>query len=70
MAATADAPRGWHCWRCQPEGPTPADPRLATADGQPTSPLDQIRQLAALRDEGVLSDEEFQTKKAELLRRL
>jgi hypothetical protein len=33
-------------------------------------PLEQIRKLAALRDAGLLSEEEFETKKAELLRRI
>jgi uncharacterized membrane protein YeaQ/YmgE (transglycosylase-associated protein family) len=32
--------------------------------------MEQIRKLGELRDEGVLTDEEFQTKKAELLSRL
>jgi uncharacterized membrane protein YeaQ/YmgE (transglycosylase-associated protein family) len=32
--------------------------------------MDQIRRLGELRDEGVLTDEEFQAKKAELLSRL
>jgi hypothetical protein len=33
-------------------------------------PLEQIRRLAALRDAGLLSEEEFETKKVELLRRI
>jgi uncharacterized membrane protein YeaQ/YmgE (transglycosylase-associated protein family) len=32
--------------------------------------MEQIRKLGELRDEGILSDEEFQAKKAELLARL
>ena len=32
--------------------------------------MDQIRKLGELRDEGVLTDEEFESKKAELLSRL
>ena len=32
--------------------------------------MDQIRKLGELRDDGVLSDEEFEAKKAELLSRL
>ena len=31
---------------------------------------DQLRKLAALRDDGILSEEEFQSKKAALLERL
>jgi hypothetical protein len=34
------------------------------------SPADAIRQLAALRHEGLITDEEFQAKKAELLARI
>lgn len=34
------------------------------------SPPDLIRQIARLRDEGLISEEEFQAKKAELLARL
>lgn len=45
-----------------------------SASGSPPLPsstiLEQIRQLAALRDQGVLTDEEFQAKKAELLKRI
>jgi hypothetical protein len=33
-------------------------------------PIDQLKRLAELRDAGVLSDEEFETKKAELLARM
>jgi len=40
--------------------PTAAEPDVA----------DQIRKLAELRDAGIVSDEEFQTKKAELLKRM
>jgi hypothetical protein len=32
--------------------------------------LDQIRKLAALHEEGILTDEEFTSKKAEFLSRL
>lgn len=35
-----------------------------------SDPLEQIRKLAKLRDDGMLSDTEFEAKKAELLRRL
>lgn len=34
------------------------------------SPVDAIRQLAALRDEGLITAEEFEAKKAELLSRI
>lgn len=39
------------------------------ADGD-RSPADGIRDLARLRDEGLVTEEEFQAKKAELLSRL
>jgi hypothetical protein len=46
----------------------------AAVEAQPASGGDdipgQIAKLAALRDDGILSDEEFQNKKAELLKRL
>jgi hypothetical protein len=44
-------------------------PTAPTAAGHP-SVLDQISQLAGLRDAGVLTDAEFDAKKAELLSRL
>jgi hypothetical protein len=46
----------------KPAGAAPAAAPPAAAD-----PLDQIRKLAELRDSGVLSDAEFEAKKAELL---
>jgi hypothetical protein len=43
-----------------------------TADSQPSNPdiPDQIRKLAELRDSGILSSEEFEAKKAELLSKM
>lgn len=35
-----------------------------------STPVDQLRQLAELRDAGILSEEEFTTKKAEILARM
>ncbi|QDG90903.1 DUF4429 domain-containing protein [Pseudarthrobacter sp. NIBRBAC000502770] len=46
----------------------PATP--ATTAATAPSILDQIAQMASLRDAGVLTDEEFEAKKAELLKRL
>lgn len=43
---------------------------VPTAAPAGPSIVDQIQQLAALRDQGVLSEEEFQAKKAELLSRM
>lgn len=50
-----------------PDAPTPP-PRVPTPVAG--DPLDLIERLAALRDRGVLSDEEFSEKKRELLSRL
>jgi len=36
----------------------------------PRSPIEQLRHLAELRDAGILTAEEFEAKKAELLRRM
>ena len=44
-------------------GPTPS----ARAE---SSPIRSIRELANLRDEGYITDEEYQAKKAELLGRI
>jgi hypothetical protein len=37
---------------------------------RPESPTELIRELGRLRDEGLISEEEFQTTKADLLSRL
>jgi len=51
--------------------PVALDPATAAAAATaPSTPLDQIRQLAELRDAGALTDDEFAAKKAELLERL
>jgi hypothetical protein len=52
----------------QRTGP-PASAVVAAAAEQP-DPLEQIRKLSELRDAGVLTPEEFKTKKADLLDRL
>lgn len=44
-------------------------PPAQQADGS-TDVLEQLRKLGELRDSGVLTDEEFQAKKAELLKRI
>jgi hypothetical protein len=46
--------------------------RLAGANSQTAthSPADLLRQLENLRDAGVLTEQEFQTKKAEILKRM
>jgi hypothetical protein len=49
--------------------PAKKPPSPAGASPQPDIP-DQIRKLGELRDSGLLSDDEFATKKAELLARM
>ena len=43
---------------------------IATQRGPADSPAVRMRELATLRDEGVITDEDFQAKKSELLARL
>ena len=40
------------------------------AVGHDASPLEQIERLGELRDKGFVTDEEFQAKKAELLKKI
>jgi Short C-terminal domain len=42
-------------------------PQQAPAQAAPSPMIDQLNQLAALHEQGVLSDEEFSTAKAKLL---
>lgn len=51
-----------------PHAPEPRHVASPTTDG--TNPLAMIEQLDALRQKGILTDEEFATKKAELLSRI
>ena len=66
-----EPPAGWVV-----EGNAPArddgeiSGRMRTASEPDPDPLDQIERLARLRDAGILAEEEFQTKKDELLRRI
>jgi hypothetical protein len=46
------------------------DPPLRRARRAPDAPTELIREIARLRDEGLITEEEFQAKKAELLSRL
>jgi hypothetical protein len=52
------------------EPASPIGTRDALGRSSPGDPVDTIRRLAALRDEGVLTEAEFSSKKAELLARL
>ncbi|KAB2977275.1 SHOCT domain-containing protein [Streptomyces sp. SS1-1] len=53
-----------------PPSEQPSAPAPASAPQPTTTPVEQLRQLAELRDAGILSDEEFTTKKAEILARM
>ncbi|MFC8617813.1 SHOCT domain-containing protein [Micromonospora purpureochromogenes] len=56
-----------------PGTPAPAPPPAApapTAAPAPVDPIAQLRQLGELRDAGILTEEEFAAKKAEILSRL
>ncbi|MFB7075803.1 SHOCT domain-containing protein, partial [Streptomyces sp. NPDC056290] len=44
--------------------------QAAAPSSQASTPVEQLRQLAELRDAGILSEEEFTTKKAEILARM
>jgi hypothetical protein len=47
--------------------PAPAPPPAAAPAAAPSPMIDQLNQLAALHQQGVLSDEEFAAAKAKLL---
>jgi hypothetical protein len=48
--------------------PPPAEPTpAASAATAQTDPVSQLERLAALRDKGVLTEQEFQTEKAKVL---
>ena len=49
-----------------PAAPEPAAPTPATA-APAVDPMEQLTKLAKLRDQGVLTDEEFTAQKAKLL---
>lgn len=48
----------------------PAAASAAAPRAERSDPAEQIRKLAELRDEGILTPEEFEAKKADLLRRM
>ncbi|MEV8595206.1 SHOCT domain-containing protein [Streptomyces sp. NPDC052012] len=50
--------------------PVAAPPVQAAPAPQASAPVEQLRQLAELRDAGILSEEEFAAKKAEILARM
>jgi hypothetical protein len=62
-AAAAQAP--------PPAAPPPAAPPMAEAPAEPAvaegAQIEEIKKLAALKDQGILSEEEFAAKKAQIL---
>ncbi len=63
QAADADAARQQQEWEAQAAAAAPA-PAPAAA---PVDVVGQLTQLAALRDQGVLTDAEFEAQKAKIL---
>jgi len=49
-----------------PPAPAPAD-EPAAPEAAESSQVEQIKQLAALKDQGILTDEEFAASKAKIL---
>lgn len=49
----------------EPEPAPPPPPAPAAAP--PPDPIEQLKQLAALKDQGILTDEEFAAQKAKIL---
>lgn len=54
----------------QPQPATPAPTPASSGGGDASAIMEQIKQLGSLRDAGVLTPEEFEAKKAELLKRI
>ena len=54
-----------------PPAPAPADepasPEAAAPEAAESPQIEQIKQLAALKDQGILTDEEFAASKAKIL---
>jgi hypothetical protein len=53
------------------QAPPPAAPPMAEAPAEPAvaegAQIEEIKKLAALKDQGILSEEEFAAKKAQIL---
>jgi Short C-terminal domain len=54
-----------------PPAPAPADetaaPEAAAPEAAESTDIEQLKQFAALRDQGILTEEEFAAKKAQIL---
>jgi Short C-terminal domain len=51
----------------EPAAPEPAAPEPAAPQGIDSAQIEQLKQLAALKDQGILTEEEFSAKKAQIL---
>jgi hypothetical protein len=51
----------------EPAAPEAAAPEPAAPEAAESPQIEQIRQLAALRDQGILTEEEFTASKAKIL---
>jgi len=57
-------------WQAQEErepAPAPSAPAPAPAPAPVVDPIDRLKQLAELRSQGILTDEEFAAQKAKVL---
>jgi hypothetical protein len=54
-----------------PPAPVPADepaaPEAAAPESAESAQIEQLKQFAALKDQGILTEEEFSAKKAQIL---
>jgi hypothetical protein len=54
-----------------PPAPAPADepaaPEAAAPEAAESAQIEELKQLAALKDQGILTEEEFSAKKAQIL---
>lgn len=55
-------------WGYMDQGPAYAEPEPAPAPAAPAAdPIAQLKELAALKDQGILTEEEFAAQKAKIL---
>jgi hypothetical protein len=51
----------------EPAADEPAAPEAAAPEAAESSQIEELKQLAALKDQGILTEEEFSAKKAQIL---
>lgn len=51
----------------EPVAPEAAAPEAAAPEADVNTQIEQVQQLAALKDQGILTEEEFSAKKAQIL---